>query len=61
MSHSDYIKSPGECYGSGPSILTKIAVDTNIVQGDKRGLLLTMLAFFAVMIVRGFIQYATPI
>jgi ATP-binding cassette subfamily B protein len=37
---------------------TKIAVDTNIVQGDKRGLLLTMLAFFGVMIVRGFIQYA---
>jgi len=37
---------------------TKIAVDTNIVQGDKRGLFLTMLAFFGVMIVRSFIQYA---
>jgi ATP-binding cassette, subfamily B, multidrug efflux pump len=37
---------------------TKIAVDTNIVQGDKNGLLVTMVAFLAVMIVRGFIQYA---
>ena len=37
---------------------TKIAVDTNIAQGDKHGLLLTMLFFLAIMIVRGFIQYA---
>jgi len=37
---------------------TKIAVDTNIVQGDAHGLLVTMLMFLAVMIVRGFIQYA---
>jgi ATP-binding cassette, subfamily B, multidrug efflux pump len=37
---------------------TKIAVDTNIVQGDKHGLLVTMLVFLAIMIVRGFIQYA---
>ena len=37
---------------------TKIAVDTNIVQGDKRGLLVTMLIFLAIMIMRGFIQYA---
>ncbi len=37
---------------------TKIAVDTNIVQGDKHGLLVTMLFFLSIMIVRGFIQYA---
>jgi ATP-binding cassette, subfamily B, multidrug efflux pump len=37
---------------------TKIAVDTNIVQGDPHGLLVTMLMFLAIMIVRGFIQYA---
>jgi len=37
---------------------TKIAVDINIVQGDKQGLLVTMLVFLAIMIVRGFIQYA---
>ncbi len=37
---------------------TKIAVDINIVQGDKHGLLVTMLFFLAIMIVRGFIQYA---
>jgi len=37
---------------------TKIAVDTNIVQGDKQGLLVTMAFFLAIMIVRGFIQYA---
>jgi len=37
---------------------TKIAVDTNIVQGDKHGLLVTMSFFLAIMIVRGFIQYA---
>jgi ATP-binding cassette subfamily B protein len=36
---------------------TKIAVDTNIVQGDKHGLLITMLVFLVIMIVRGFIQY----
>jgi ATP-binding cassette subfamily B protein len=37
---------------------TKIAVDTNIAQGDDHGLLLTMLFFLSIMIVRGFIQYA---
>jgi len=37
---------------------TKIAVDTNIAQGDKHGLLVTMLIFLVIMIVRGFIQYA---
>jgi ATP-binding cassette subfamily B multidrug efflux pump len=37
---------------------TKIAVDTNIARGDRHGLLVTMAAFLAVMIVRGFIQYA---
>jgi ATP-binding cassette subfamily B protein len=37
---------------------TKIAVDTNIAQGDDHGLLLTMLVFLIIMIVRGFIQYA---
>jgi ATP-binding cassette subfamily B multidrug efflux pump len=37
---------------------TKIAVDINIVQDDKHGLLVTMLVFLAIMIVRGFIQYA---
>jgi ATP-binding cassette subfamily B protein len=37
---------------------TKIAVDTNIAQGDKQGLLVTMLIFLVIMIVRGFIQYA---
>ena len=37
---------------------TKIAVDTNIAQGDSRGLLLTMMIFLIIMIVRGFIQYA---
>ncbi|MCX6121822.1 MAG: ABC transporter ATP-binding protein [Ignavibacteriales bacterium] len=37
---------------------TKIAVDTNIVQGDRHGLLVTMLVFLAIMIVRGFVQYA---
>jgi ATP-binding cassette, subfamily B, multidrug efflux pump len=37
---------------------TKIAVDVNIAQGDKNGLLITMLIFFVIMIVRGLIQYA---
>jgi len=37
---------------------TKIAVDTNIAQGDKHGLLVTTLLFLSVMIVRGFVQYA---
>jgi ATP-binding cassette subfamily B multidrug efflux pump len=36
---------------------TKIAVDENIAQGDKHGLLMTTLAFFAVMLVRAVIQY----
>ncbi len=36
---------------------TKIAVDHNIAQGDKHGLLMTTLAFFGVMLVRALIQY----
>jgi ATP-binding cassette subfamily B multidrug efflux pump len=36
----------------------KIAVDTDIASGDKDGLLLTTLAFFLVLVVRGFVQYA---
>ncbi|MBI5464092.1 MAG: ABC transporter ATP-binding protein [Ignavibacteriales bacterium] len=36
---------------------TKIAVDVNIAQQDKHGLLLTALLFFAVLVVRGVIQY----
>ncbi len=37
---------------------TKIAVDTNIAQNDRQGLLITILLFLSVMIVRGFLQYA---
>ncbi len=36
---------------------TKIAVDTNIAQHDKTGLLHTMLLFFALLVVRGLVQY----
>ncbi len=36
---------------------TKIAVDTNIAQGDKQGLLITVLLFLALILVRGLIQY----
>ncbi len=36
---------------------TKIAVDQNIAQGDKHGLLMTVLAFLGVLILRGVIQY----
>ncbi len=36
---------------------TKIAVDVNIAQRDGHGLLMTTLAFFAVMVLRGLIQY----
>jgi ATP-binding cassette subfamily B multidrug efflux pump len=36
---------------------TKVAVDQNIAQGDKHGLLMTALLFFAVLVVRGLIQY----
>ncbi len=39
-------------------LFTKIAVDTNIAQNDKHGLLITALLFLAVILVRGFIQYA---
>jgi len=35
----------------------KIAVDQNIAQGDKHGLLMTTLIFLGVMLLRGFIQY----
>jgi len=37
----------------------KIAVDTNIAQGDARGLLTTTLLFFGVMLARGAIQYVS--
>lgn len=37
---------------------TKIAVDVDIAAGDSDGLLNTVLLFFAVLVVRGFIQYA---
>jgi ATP-binding cassette subfamily B multidrug efflux pump len=37
---------------------TKIAVDTNIAQNDKQGLLITTALFLSIMVVRGFIQYA---
>jgi len=36
---------------------TKVAVDENIAHGDKHGLLMTTVLFFAVMVVRGVIQY----
>ncbi|MCU0412341.1 MAG: ABC transporter ATP-binding protein/permease [Bacteroidetes bacterium] len=38
-------------------LFTKIAVDVDIANGDKRGLLVTTALFFAVLVVRGFIQY----
>ncbi len=37
---------------------TKVAVDVNIAQKDKHGLLITVMLFLAVLIIRGFIQYA---
>lgn len=37
---------------------TKVAVDVNIAQKDTHGLLITAMLFFAVLIVRGFVQYA---
>ena len=36
---------------------TKIAVDVNISSGDKQGLLVTILIFFAVLVFRGIVQY----
>ncbi len=38
-------------------LFTKYAVDVNIVQRDKHGLLMTALAFLGLLIVRGLIQY----
>ncbi len=38
---------------------TKHAVDVNIAEGDREGLLVTSLLFFAVLIVRGMVQYAS--
>ncbi len=38
---------------------TKHAVDVNIAEGDREGLLVTTLWFFAVLIVRGLVQYAS--
>ena len=37
---------------------TKIAVDTDIANKDKHGLLITILLFFVILVVRGIIQYA---
>ena len=37
---------------------TKVAVDVNIAQKDKHGLLITVMLFLAVLVIRGFIQYA---
>ncbi len=37
---------------------TKIAVDVNIANKDQRGLLITALLFFVVLLIRGFVQYA---
>jgi len=37
---------------------TKVAVDVNIAQKDKHGLLMTVILFLVVLIVRGFVQYA---
>ena len=37
---------------------TKIAVDVNIAQGDRHGLLITALMFLSVLIARGLVQYA---
>jgi ATP-binding cassette, subfamily B, multidrug efflux pump len=37
---------------------TKIAVDTDIANKDKRGLLTTILLFLVILVVRGVIQYA---
>jgi ATP-binding cassette, subfamily B, multidrug efflux pump len=36
---------------------TKIAVDVNIAQQDKQGLLMTTLLFFAILVIRGVIQF----
>ena len=38
---------------------TKYAVDVNIAERDPKGLLLTVAAFLGVIIIRGFIQYAS--
>ncbi len=38
-------------------LFTKIAVDVDIANGDKHGLLVTTALFFSVLVVRGFIQY----
>lgn len=40
-------------------LFTKYAVDVNIAQGDKQGLLITALALIGLLIVRGLIQYAS--
>lgn len=40
-------------------LFTKYAVDVNIMQGDKHGLLITTLAFLALMLIRGLIQYGS--
>lgn len=40
-------------------LFTKYAVDVNIMQGDKDGLLVTALAFMGLMLIRGLIQYGS--
>jgi ATP-binding cassette subfamily B multidrug efflux pump len=38
---------------------TKYAVDTNIANNDKQGLLITAIAFLGLLVFRGFVQYAS--
>jgi ATP-binding cassette subfamily B protein len=38
---------------------TKIAVDVDIAHGDKKGLLITILLFFGLLVIRGLIQYVS--
>ncbi len=38
---------------------TKYAVDTNIANNDKHGLLITAIAFLGLLIIRGLVQYAS--
>lgn len=40
-------------------LFTKYAVDVNITQGDKHGLLMTTLVFMGLMLIRGLIQYGS--
>ncbi|MDI6765955.1 MAG: ABC transporter ATP-binding protein [Bacteroidota bacterium] len=38
---------------------TKYAVDTNIANNDKHGLLITAIAFLGLLVIRGFVQYVS--